>query len=82
MHTKYPKLILAAALILSLLLSACSNQQPEETQEEDAPFTVTVCAGEAQDTLDPAASTAQGGKTSLFHRFANLVNHTGRGGKL
>ena len=33
MHTKYPKLILAAALILSLLLSACSNQQPDETQE-------------------------------------------------
>lgn len=73
MHTKYPKLILAAALILSLLLSACSNQQPEETQEEDAPFTVTVCAGEAQDTLDPAASTAQGGETILFHLFENLM---------
>lgn len=73
MHTKYPKLILAAVLMLSLLLSACSSQQPEETPDEDAPFTVTVCAGEAQDTLDPAASTAKGGETVLFHLFENLM---------
>ena len=73
MHTKYPKLILAAVLILSLVLSACSSQQPEGTQDEDAPFTVTVCAGEAQGTLDPAATTAQGGETILFHLFENLM---------
>lgn len=73
-YGKYSRLLLAAALILSLLLSACaSNAQPEETADEDAPFTVTVCAAGAQDTLDPAASTAAGGETVLFHLFENLM---------
>lgn len=72
---RYGSLFLAAVLVLTVLLSACSSQpQTGDPQEEEAaPFTVTVCATEAQDTLDPAASTAQGSETILFHLFENLM---------
>ena len=77
-YSKYKKYFfrsLPLVLILALLLSACGSQ-PEDSdpqQEEAASFTVTVCATEAQDTLDPARSTASGSETILFHLFENLM---------
>lgn len=77
MHKTY-KTLLAALLSLAMLLSACGQpntnggQSPDGETEEDA-FSVTVCATAAQDTLDPARSTASGGETILYHLFENLM---------
>ena len=73
MYSKHSKVLLAITLILSLLLSACASQQGEDTAQETGPFTVTVRVTAAQDTLDPADSTAQGNETILFHLFENLM---------
>ncbi len=72
-HSKFHKPFLAALLALTLLLSACGSQQGEDTVQETGPFTVTACTTAAQDTLDPASSTAQGCETILFHLFENLM---------
>ena len=59
-HSKFHRPLLAALLALTLLLSACGSQPEADDTQEAEPFTVTVCATEAQDTLDGAAATAQG----------------------
>lgn len=74
-HTSLP----AALLVLAMLLSACGRSnagnggQEPDGEEGESPFSVTVCATAAQDTLDPARSTAKGGETILFHLFENLM---------
>ncbi len=71
--------LLAALLTLAMLLSACgrsnadSGGQDVDNGEDSPPFSITVCATAAQDTLDPARSTAKGGETVLFHLFENLM---------
>ena len=72
-HSKFHRPLLAALLALTLLLSACGSQPAADDTQEAEPFTVTVCATEAQDTLDGAAATAQGCETILFHLFENLM---------
>lgn len=69
---------LAFLLALALLLTACAGQQsaegdPASPEQEDASRHLTVRVGEAQTTLDPAAVTAQGGETVLYHLFENLL---------
>ena len=71
-HRPRPAALWAVVLALVLLLSACGGQQEEDIQEA-GPFTVTARVAAAQDTLDPAASTAQGNETLLLHLFENLM---------
>lgn len=71
MRKTFTKLL---AAVLALLLTACGQQGggTPDTWEGD-PFTLTVRVSEAQDTLDPAQNTAQGGETILYHLFENLL---------
>ena len=74
---------LAAMLIAAmLLLSGCT--QPKDPSEENntaVPLSLTIAAGGAQDTLEPAYNTADGGETILFHLYENLMRweNDGRG---
>lgn len=76
MNRKFTALL---ALLLAVLITACGAQQedhdnteaPEDMPQE--PFTLTVRISEAQETLDPARVTAQGGDAILYHLFENLM---------
>ena len=68
--------LLALLLALAMVLTACGQDQNTGSQGEDGEgdlFTVTTAVSGAQDTLDPGASTAQGGETILFHLYENLM---------
>lgn len=68
--------LLALLLALAMVLTACGQDQNTGSQGEDGEgdlFTVTAAVSGAQDTLDPGASTAQGGETILFHLYENLM---------
>ena len=67
--------LLALLLALAMVLTACGQDQNTGSQGEDGEgdlFTVIAAVSQAQDTLDPGASTAQGGETILFHLYENL----------
>lgn len=68
---KFAVMLLTAAL----LFSGCTEQTPDAGDEElpEAPLSLTVAAGDAQDTLTAAYSTADGGETVLFHIYENLM---------
>lgn len=68
---KFAVMLLTAAL----LLSGCTEQPPVTGDDElsEAPLSLTVAVGSAQDTLAPAYSTAEGGETVLFHIYENLM---------
>ncbi len=76
MQMKY-RTLLAALLALAMALTACGSTNtegpPADGQDAEEPFTLTVCAAEAQTTLDPARCTAAGGETILYHLFENLM---------
>lgn len=65
------KKIAAMLLAAVLLLSGCTQQEPPPGEEPTV--TLTIAAGDAQDTLEPAYSTAAGGETILFHLYENLM---------
>ena len=68
------KKIAALILILSMVICACAQQEEPPVEEPTVePLTLTVRAGEKQDTLDPALSTCQGGQTVLYHLYENLM---------
>ena len=72
----------ALLLALMLALTACRNQQePVDTPspEDEEPYTLAVRMGEAQETLDPAFVTAQGGEAILYHLYENLMRWTDGG---
>lgn len=70
MRTRLTALLLA----LSLLLAACGGEEGGlDAPEEVHLLSLAVAAGEAQDTLDPARSTAQGGEMILHHLYENLL---------
>ena len=59
--------ILALLLALAMVLTACGQDQNTGSQGEDGEgdlFTVTAAVSQAQDTLDPGASTAQAARPS------------------
>ena len=63
--------------LLALALCACGEKPAEDEappdSEDAGPYVLTVQVGGAQDTLDPAAVTARGGETVLYHLFENLL---------
>lgn len=63
--------------LLALLLCACGAAPAEDVTppppEDPAPRVLTVRLSAAQTTLDPAAVTARGGETILYHLFENLL---------
>lgn len=63
--------------LLTLALCACGEKPAEDEappdSEDAGPYVLTVQVGGAQDTLDPAAVTARGGETVLYHLFENLL---------
>ncbi|MDE7262852.1 MAG: peptide ABC transporter substrate-binding protein [Oscillospiraceae bacterium] len=67
------------ALLLAVLLTACSGKEPEPgpgtepVDQPQEPYSLTVRLSEAQTTLDPASVTARGGEAILFHLFENLM---------
>lgn len=72
----------ALLLALLLVLTACQNrQEPVDTPapDDEEPYTLAVRMGEAQDTLDPAFVTAQGGEAILYHLYENLMRWTDGG---
>lgn len=79
----FPFLAVCMALLLCLTACSQSNQNnssnsitdsaTEDTAPGPEPFTVGVRIGQAQDTLDPAYTTAQGGETILYHLYENLM---------
>lgn len=74
--------LLALLLALTMALTACGqdgNTGGQGEADETALFTVTAAVSQAQDTLDPAASAAQGGETILFHLYENLMRWTDGG---
>ena len=74
MNRSFKKL---TALLLALVLVICACGQdtvePPVVEPEAEPLVLTVCAGDAQDTLDPALSTADGGEMILYHLYENLM---------
>ena len=72
---KYPTILFALLLALTLLLSACGAQEEPQPPEdaEPEPFTLSVSLPGQADTLDPLRSTAQGTETILHHLFENLM---------
>ena len=74
--------LLALLLALAMVLTACGQNQNTGDQDEDGEgdlFAITAAVSQAQDTLDPGASTAQGGETILFHLYENLMRWTDDG---
>lgn len=76
--------VLAALLAALLALTACGSRNetpdtPAPDDQEAGPRTLAVRLGDAQDTLDPAFVTAQGGETILFHLYENLMRWTDGG---
>ena len=76
--------VLAALLAALLALTACGSRNetpdtPVPDSQEAGPRTLAVRLGDAQDTLDPAFVTAQGGETILFHLYENLMRWTDGG---
>lgn len=76
--------LLAVLLAALLALTACQEEPdvqpgPAPGGEEAGPLTLTVRTGGAQDTLDPAFVTAQGGETILYHLYENLMRWTDGG---
>lgn len=71
----------ALVLALVMVLTACGQSNtPDHTTQPDTPqpqqtqtFTLTACVGQAQNSLDPAKNTSQGGETILLHLFENLL---------
>ena len=72
---KYPTILFALLLALTLLLSACGAQEEPQPPEdaEPEPFTLSVSLPGQADTLDPLRSTAQGTESILHHLFENLM---------
>ncbi|MDE7244783.1 MAG: peptide ABC transporter substrate-binding protein [Oscillospiraceae bacterium] len=64
--------ILLFCTALAALLPGCAAEQDPQP-EETAPFALTVCVGEQQDTLDPALASAAGSETVLYHLYENLL---------
>lgn len=64
----------ALLLALCVLCCACAQDSDEVVPDiTEEPFTLTVCVGEKQDTLDPALSTRRGSETVLYHLYENLM---------
>jgi len=80
---KLRTMLLAAAMALTALLSACEtpgNNSPDNpAEDEDGAFIVTARVAAAQNTMDPAYVTAQGGDTILYHLYENLLRWTDGG---
>jgi len=70
---------LGALLLAALLaLAACADSPPADNAvtappDEGGPAALSVAVTDAQDTLDPARVTAQGGETVIYHLFENLM---------
>ena len=63
----------ALALALALLVSGCGQREESPAVNPEEPFTLRAALPEAQDTLDPAKVTAQGGESLLYHLYENLL---------
>lgn len=73
------KKMLTMLIALLMVLSACGTQEvPDDDNTPEPPtepqsLTITVALGDAQDTLLPTYSTADGGETILLHLYENLM---------
>lgn len=65
--------IWALLAALALLLSGCGKEEEHPDPDPEEPFTLRAALPAAQDTLDPAKVTAQGGETLLYHLYENLL---------
>ncbi len=73
MNRRFTKLT-ALLLALLMVLCACGQEDIEPVVEPtDEPLTLTIRAGDAQSTLDPALCTADGSEMILYHMFENLM---------
>ena len=78
MKKKFKKM-LAMLIAAMLVLSACGEQEvPSDDHTPELPtapelLTITVALGDAQDSLLPTYSTADGGETILLHLYENLM---------
>lgn len=72
---RYARTLSALLLTLVMLLSACgqTNSAVDSSPATNEPLHLTVRIGQPQTTPDPAAATADGSETILYHLYENLM---------